>query len=356
MQNNSTIIANVPFGSAEIIIEIPELDCTIRRTVTKDDITKKNNSLYPPGLRIEYLESIPDTFGRPNENIWKTKILHSKAETPQLRKKLETNLGYTFLPISRRRQSRNSPRYDRLLRNSASELQTDADFNRYFAEQIKAVWEDFHQKTLSKIRFIQQRGLALILSELFAGKDNETPPEITEQGLEKEHELVVDYLVDQKIPIAFTLEKFIERYNQDSYLRRVVFDIQEIKKDIEKAQAPELEFQTVLQGMFRESKRLVIGDNVGGAGSTIRVEIDGSHIPLESLSSGEQQLIHILLETLAVGKSTIMVDEPEISMHVDWQQRLVSSMQRINPNAQIILATHSPEIMANVPVEFIFQL
>ena len=265
-------------------------------------------------------------------------------------------MGYTYLPISRRRQSKNSQRYDRLLRNSGSDLITEIDFNRFFAQQIKAVWEDFHQNTLRTIRQIQQKGLALILSELFEGVAGDKSPELSDRDLRVEHQLVVDYLKEQNIPIKFSLDTFNSRYSQDSYLRRVVNDIQEIKNEIDATLGPEREFRDVLQSMFRENKRFIVDDGSGPSGNDIRVEIDGSNIPLESLSSGEQQLIHLLLETLAAADSTIMIDEPEISMHVDWQQRLVSSMRRINPNCQILLATHSPEIMANIDNEFIFQL
>jgi predicted ATP-binding protein involved in virulence len=54
--------------------------------------------------------------------------------------------------------------------------------------------------------------------------------------------------------------------------------------------------------------------------------------------------------------NTILIDEPEISMHIDWQRSLVQSMTRLNPQAQIILATHSPEVMADVKEEHIFRL
>ena len=356
LQNDSGTIFNVPFTSAEILIEVPEHGATIRRTVSIEDINKETDVPYPPGLRYEFGDDSPIAFGRAPQNAWKTKILASSRESERTKIRLLGKLGYTYLPISRRRQSKNSQRYDRLLRNSGSDLITEIDFNRFFAQQIKAVWEDFHQNTLRTIRQIQQKGLALILSELFEGVAGDKSPELSDRDLRVEHQLVVDYLKEQNIPIKFSLDTFNSRYSQDSYLRRVVNDIQEIKNEIDATLGPEREFRDVLQSMFRENKRFIVDDGSGPSGNDIRVEIDGSNIPLESLSSGEQQLIHLLLETLAAADSTIMIDEPEISMHVDWQQRLVSSMRRINPNCQILLATHSPEIMANIDNEFIFQL
>lgn len=41
-----------------------------------------------------------------------------------------------------------------------------------------------------------------------------------------------------------------------------------------------------------------------------------------------------------------MADEPELSLHVSWQEKLVDSIIKINKNAQIIFATHSPDVVA----------
>jgi len=42
-----------------------------------------------------------------------------------------------------------------------------------------------------------------------------------------------------------------------------------------------------------------------------------------------------------------IADEPELSLHVDWQEKLVSNLKNLNPNSQIIFATHSPDIVGN---------
>ena len=44
---------------------------------------------------------------------------------------------------------------------------------------------------------------------------------------------------------------------------------------------------------------------------------------------------------------TLFMDEPEVSLHVEWQQQLVSLIRDLNPNAQIILTTHSPAVIMN---------
>ena len=39
------------------------------------------------------------------------------------------------------------------------------------------------------------------------------------------------------------------------------------------------------------------------------------------------------------------MDEPEISLHIEWQKQLISLIRELNPNAQIILSTHSPALI-----------
>lgn len=67
-----------------------------------------------------------------------------------------------------------------------------------------------------------------------------------------------------------------------------------------------------------------------------------------SLSSGEKQLLIQFLEVLLQeNKSVIFIaDEPELSLHVIWQEKLLKAIRDLNKNAQLIVATHSPDIVA----------
>ena len=97
--------------------------------------------------------------------------------------------------------------------------------------------------------------------------------------------------------------------------------------------------------MFTANKEIRFADE------SIEVKTpSGEKIGLASLSSGEKHLLRILVTALLlVGESSLMIDEPEISMHVDWQKALIRSLRTLNSNTQLIFATHSPEIMADVP-------
>lgn len=74
---------------------------------------------------------------------------------------------------------------------------------------------------------------------------------------------------------------------------------------------------------------------------------NGEHLYPYQLSSGEKQMLIILLTVLVQNKQpyTLFMDEPEISLHVEWQQRLIKLIRELNPNAQIILTTHSPAVI-----------
>lgn len=72
-------------------------------------------------------------------------------------------------------------------------------------------------------------------------------------------------------------------------------------------------------------------------------------IRIEQLSSGEKQLLLILTTVFLQEEkpNVLLMDEPEISLHISWQDRLISLLRTLNPNCQLILTTHSPNIFAN---------
>lgn len=72
-------------------------------------------------------------------------------------------------------------------------------------------------------------------------------------------------------------------------------------------------------------------------------------IEMDHLSAGEKQIL-LLLFTLFLMEdksAVLLLDEPEISLHIEWQDRLVELMNDLNKNCQIIMTTHSPNIFAD---------
>ena len=73
------------------------------------------------------------------------------------------------------------------------------------------------------------------------------------------------------------------------------------------------------------------------------------HISIDNLSSGEKQLLTFFANLIFNVKSNspgiFVVDEPELSLHLSWQQVFVDKTLEINKNIQLIFATHAPEII-----------
>jgi len=76
---------------------------------------------------------------------------------------------------------------------------------------------------------------------------------------------------------------------------------------------------------------------------------DGQSISPADLSSGEQHELVLNYELLfkVQPNSLILIDEPELSLHVVWQQQFLKDLQEIIKLAgfDVLLATHSPEII-----------
>ena len=76
------------------------------------------------------------------------------------------------------------------------------------------------------------------------------------------------------------------------------------------------------------------------------------------LSSGEKQMLAILLTVLVEDMQpyVLFMDEPEVSLHIEWQQRLIDTIMKLNPNVQIILSTHSPAVIMNGWLEHVTEV
>ena len=108
--------------------------------------------------------------------------------------------------------------------------------------------------------------------------------------------------------------------------------------------APKQRFQDLIDDLFSETgKKIVRTEN------EIRFSQIGETLTPYQLSSGEKQMLVILLTVLVEDQRpyVLFMDEPEVSLHVDWQQRLIDLILDLNPNVQIILTTHSPAVIMN---------
>ena len=73
----------------------------------------------------------------------------------------------------------------------------------------------------------------------------------------------------------------------------------------------------------------------------------GEQLSPYQLSAGEKQILAILLTVLVEDNQSyvLFMDEPEISLHFEWQKQLIGLVLQLNPNIQIIMTTHSPAVV-----------
>lgn len=112
-------------------------------------------------------------------------------------------------------------------------------------------------------------------------------------------------------------------------------------------------FQDIVDNLFHETgKKMIRTEN------ELRFTQIGEVLLPYQLSSGEKQILVILLTVLVEDNQpyVLFMDEPEVSLHLEWQKRLVDLCLELNPNVQIILTTHSPAIVMNGWVDSVTEV
>lgn len=113
-------------------------------------------------------------------------------------------------------------------------------------------------------------------------------------------------------------------------------------EEAQKLSAQKKKFQDLVDELFTETgKKLIRTEN------EIRFSQIGEVVLPTQLSSGEKQILCILLTVLVEDMQpyVLLMDEPEVSLHIDWQERLIEMILDLNPNVQLILTTHSPAVI-----------
>ncbi len=109
-----------------------------------------------------------------------------------------------------------------------------------------------------------------------------------------------------------------------------------------KVSKPKTVFQDIIDDLFGETFKTIDRQS-----NELRFVQYGEELSPYCLSAGEKQVLIILLTVLLQNERhcVLLMDEPEVSLHVEWQQRLVRIIRGLNPNVQIILTTHSPAMI-----------
>lgn len=107
---------------------------------------------------------------------------------------------------------------------------------------------------------------------------------------------------------------------------------------------PKREFQDLIDRLFSDTQKTINRES-----NELQFIQYGEKLSPYTLSSGEKQILVILLTVLLQDRKpyVLFMDEPEVSLHIEWQEKLITSIRQINPHVQIILSTHSPAVVMN---------
>jgi len=120
--------------------------------------------------------------------------------------------------------------------------------------------------------------------------------------------------------------------------------IPEVQAEAAKLSEAKIQFQDIVDELFSDTHKIIDRKS-----NEIELIQGDDRLEPYCLSSGEKQILVILLTVLVQDHKhcALLMDEPEVSLHIEWQQQLITLVRKINPNVQVILTTHSPAVIMN---------
>lgn len=298
--------------------------------------------------------------------------------------KIKNIFNYIYLPLSRSESSSFDFVYSNRIRKLNSSrhswggLESGSNFTLYSVEQL--ITNAYSQVNYS-LNYESEKFSDYILKE-FLNIENSTNIQYISNYLKTLTNRDIHYIqenytsiiknigkwddnLEGKINEFFdSLEREIDEYRIDSKkgigleLLFKLSELTKIKKIIYDAESFEITKKSIKQPIddFLNTVNSFICN--GNTNKTIKISTEGNvyletptntEIPIYYLSSGEKQIItffaYLVFALPKTNQSIFIVDEPELSLHLNWQRKFVDSIMSINENVQLIFATHAPEMI-----------
>ena len=347
MDNDASTLQNVPFSSAEVTIY---------------SISEKKEFVYSfdkPRQSIHSSYYVPTLVGEEkatlaaSEAAWlgQSALFTLAGSQWKIKPKPQNRLAWShvYLPTSRIFQD------EAIMTSSRGSEQSkvardEVEWDRIFTRKIELLWTRCYNNVLTRVQEIQAKGIAAIMENILVRAEKvEEPPSVDRDAALKR---VAAFLGRQGVGKQLSSpDLLLRRYESDAQARNVVYSIDRVERDIENAQSSIRRLEELVKSMFHGNKQ--VNFTPGKIGVTTS---SGEEISLASLSSGEKQALLMFIEAVYAEENTILIDEPEISLHIDWQKNLIPALAQLNSATQLILATHSPEIISGIDDSKIFGI
>lgn len=255
------------------------------------------------------------------------------------------------------------------------------DYFRKIAQRQPQISEEFKKKIFKQsFSFISDYNLEPIPSsiEVLQERKEKVTAAVTNLGIDYLNYDVnsffskIESIVKQNIEYELkskkeNKDKFEEEYfniirtwfNNGSQLKRIddlINYSQQYQEQISQLRTPIKKLEDITTNFLKEgNKSLIIASD-----GEIKVKLKNKKLAnIFELSSGEKQIIimiaHLIFEEDQKPSGIFIIDEPELSLHIAWQEIFVDSIMAASPKTQFILATHSPSIVSKVKREQLCQ-
>jgi hypothetical protein len=351
---NAQAIAKIPFNQASLILGHSD--------TVKSDIEIKINKLTTPEMkRPEITATVSDgekSLEFDFDYVGDGRYVRYEPPLASVRRRMQEDLdrfqnfladriAYSWLPVQRTElldryvppDERDLPPLDRKIR------QIVVDMTKYLSSLDKRASDVINE-------FQQQYFLSML---------NYKPPEAPQPiPLETVRNALTAIFDEFKVPKNLYRDKItahfaqLNQYDSKNHslivsdlirLHELTLRWQEFDQRRAEIYRSKVEFADIFNRLFLK-KRFSFDER--NQPKIVSERFAESHITsLEELSSGEKQMLIILGETLLQEQKgyIFLADEPELSLHIEWQKDLVHNIRRLNPASQIVFATHSPDIV-----------
>ena len=111
------------------------------------------------------------------------------------------------------------------------------------------------------------------------------------------------------------------------------------------------DYLSSINEFMQDSGKRIVFSGVGNLRFTLEKENYERERGVGSLSSGEIQILviltHLYFNPEVERANVFIIDEPELSLHVQWQEKFADGIMDASQATQFILATHSPSVILN---------
>lgn len=220
------------------------------------------------------------------------------------------------------------------------------DFNRLeepnqFGAQIRFKHNNLNKKKIL-CTYNEAKNIVETLSQQIREIENDNP-DLWHSSYNPILKKELKHFISSKLPKGLRLVYFTEIPDKLIELNQTLFNSKKTKYPKEKIAL----FEDII------NRRLgLLYKNIKFYDSAIKlvsIYKNDPEVALEALSSGEKNIICLFLELIFLGteNSVFFIDEPETSLHIEWQSHLVDCLLEVcnKYNIQVIIATHAPEII-----------